>query len=107
MKTSILISALVLSVLPLAPPAGGSAQEAVIVVQLMFSGRISAIDSKRKEITLGDPERDPQTVLVGARTRIVRGEKNAVWSDLKLGMEVEGMFVSDEGSEADLLVIRD
>ena len=101
MKTRALVYSLVLFLA--LPFIGFAADQATprnaepAAAERQFSGKIASLEPATKTVTLGDANKNSQTVRIGDRTRITRGGSMAKWEDLSVGMLIEGTCVG-EGS---------
>ncbi|MDB6154060.1 MAG: hypothetical protein JWL90_2513 [Chthoniobacteraceae bacterium] len=57
-------------------------------VAWQFSGRITEIDKQNKTLTIDEKRLGKETLHMAVDTRVLRGEENAAWEQLKVGDQV-------------------
>jgi hypothetical protein len=64
-------------------------------VQREFAGSITAVSRDDRTITVNDASKVSHKLQIGDTTKMKRGEKDATWDDLKVGVRVSGTCSGD------------
>jgi len=63
-----------------------------------YLGTVAEVNSTTRLLVIQDDSSGIQTLHADERTRIAQGDKSAHWSDIRVGMMVDGVCVGSPGS---------